>query len=68
MIGSEYAKRLQDQYEKVIGSSELFSWAQVKKDEIVEEGARQEDEDPITKLLKSNKSVFNKKEVVLKPG
>lgn len=64
--GSEYAERLQEQYSKIVGGTELFSWANLPKESASTGIADEEDDDPISKLLKSNTSVFNKKDQILK--
>jgi hypothetical protein len=51
--GAEYSKRLVTQF---TNTSSLFDWARPKEEELVV--ASDSDEDPISKLLKSNTSVF----------
>ena len=67
--GNEYAKRLEDQYSKIIEGNELFGWAALpqQRSMIVEE-AVEEDLDPIAQLLKSNTSIFRKHDSILKSG
>jgi hypothetical protein len=69
LIGTEYGERLQDQYQKMTGGSELFSWATlpVENGNVIATNHDEEDEDPITKLLKSNVNVYNKRDLILKP-
>ncbi|CDW85091.1 u3 small nucleolar rna-associated protein 18 homolog [Stylonychia lemnae] len=67
--GNEYAERLQDQYSKMTGGSELFSWAALPTQDgnVLSVAQDDEDDDPITKLLKSNANVYQKKDLILKP-
>jgi hypothetical protein len=59
---------LKDQYNTIIGGSELFQWAKPPKDDA--EDQKQDDliEDPIAKLLQSNTKIFSKSEQILRPG
>ena len=54
VAGSEYSKRLVEQF---TNKSALFDWARPEID-TVQEHFEDEDEDPISKLLKSNTAVF----------
>lgn len=64
--GQQYAERLQDFYTKQVVDSDIFSWAKPKQQSVLQ----QEELDPISQLLKSNTSVFDKKSSnkVLKAG
>ena len=57
-------KRLQEHYTKTTGEGDIFAWAKPKPIQ-----HEDEEEDPITKLLKSNTQVFAKETIgLLKPG
>ena len=54
--GAEYSKRLVTQF---TNTSSLFDWARPKEDEVAADlPSDEEDDDPISQLLKSNTSVF----------
>lgn len=70
--GQVYAQRLQEQYTKTSteGAADLFAWAKPMIHKMSTDDEEPEEEDPITKLLKSNTSVFAKgtHTGLLKPG
>ena len=75
MTGNEYSQRLQEQYSKIIGNSEIFGWASVEKARAdgkdglkhVRNQVDEDDEDPIARLLKSNTNIYLQRDVILKP-
>ena len=62
--GFQYEQRLKEQYSKIIGKSEVFNWADPSKNKQAHTGleeaedAEGEDEDLISKLLKTNTTIF----------
>jgi hypothetical protein len=63
IAGDEYTKRLQE-YHSQVNQSSLFQWAKAKP----EATQQLEEEDPISKLLHSNTSIFEKSDAVLQQG
>ena len=53
--GEDYAKRLQEYHAAVHSNTSLFQWAKVESSK-----KSQEEDDPISKLLHSNTSIFEK--------
>lgn len=66
--GTEYASRLKEQYNKMIGQNDLFGWAAPKANEEEIQPAAEISDDPILALLQSNTSVFSKNDIILKSG
>ena len=65
--GETYMKRLQEHYTTTTAAGDLFAWA--KPQQVQQDAVESEDEDPITKLLKSNTKAFSRNTIgLLKPG
>lgn len=61
--GQDYAKRLQEYHAAVHSSASLFQWAKTETST-----TKKEEDDPISKLLHSNTSIFDKSDQVLQSG
>lgn len=64
--GREYSSRLKEQYNKIVGSNELFSWANAEstEDDTRKPSAVEAELDPISALLQSNTKIFSKTELL----